>query len=63
MVPELNHRPWTGQASGRMVLGSMAPTGKGDDLNRETIMLVADETGGSYIRFLDRTTSVPARLS
>ena len=39
-----------------------APPGKGDDRNRERITLVADENGGSYIRFLDRTTSVPARL-
>jgi hypothetical protein len=50
------------QASGRLVLGLDAPRGKGDDRNRERITLVADETGGSYIRFLDRTTSVPARL-
>jgi hypothetical protein len=50
------------QASGRLVLGLDAPPGKGDDRNRERITLVADESGGSYIRFLDRTTSVPARL-
>ena len=43
-------------------MGFDAPPGKGDDRNRERITLVADEDGGSYIRFLDRTTSVPARL-
>ena len=50
------------QDSGRLVIGLDAPPGKGDDRNRERITLVADENGGSYIRFLDRTTSVPARL-
>ena len=50
------------QGSGRLVMGLDAPPGKGDDRNRERITLVADENGGSYIRFLDRTTSVPARL-
>ena len=50
------------QASGRLVMGLDAPPGKGDDRNRERITLVADENGGSYIRFLDRTTSIPARL-
>lgn len=50
------------QGSGRIVMGFDAPPGKGDDRNRERITLVADEDGGSYIRFLDRTTSVPARL-
>jgi hypothetical protein len=50
------------QDSGRVVMGLDAPLGKGDDRNRERITLVADENGGSYIRFLDRTTSVPARL-
>ena len=50
------------QASGRMVLGLDAPPGKGDDRNRERLTLVADENGGAYIRFLDRTTSIPARL-
>jgi len=50
------------QDSGRVVMGFDAPLGKGDDRNRERITLVADENGGSYIRFLDRTTSVPARL-
>jgi hypothetical protein len=50
------------QESGRLVVGLDAPLGKGDDRNRERITLVADENGGSYIRFLDRTTSIPARL-
>ena len=50
------------QTSGRMVLGLDAPPGKGDDRNRERLTLVADENGGGYIRFLDRTTSIPARL-
>ena len=50
------------QQSGRLVIGLDAPPGKGDDRNRERITLVADENGGSYIRFLDRTTSVPGRL-
>ena len=46
--------------SGRMVVGIDAPPGTGSDLNRERITLVADAKGGGYIRFLDRTTSVPA---
>jgi hypothetical protein len=50
------------QESGRLVMGFDAPPGKGDDRNRERITLVADESGGSQIRFLDRTTSIPARL-
>jgi hypothetical protein len=50
------------QESGRVVMGFDAPPGKGDDRNRERITLVADENGGSYLRFLDRTTSIPARL-
>ena len=50
------------QESGRLVMGLDAPPGKGDNRNRERITLVADENGGSHIRFLDRTTSIPARL-
>jgi hypothetical protein len=50
------------QESGRLVMGLDAPPGKGDDRNRERITLVADENGASHIRFLDRTTSIPARL-
>ncbi len=48
--------------SGRVVMGFDAPRGKGDDRNRERITIVAGENGGSYIRFLDRKTLVPARL-
>ena len=50
------------QPNGNMVLGLDAPTGTGDDRNRERITLVADQMGGAYIRFLDRRTSVPARI-
>ena len=48
--------------SGRAGIGLDAPPGTGDDRNRERINLAADETGGSYIRFLDRKTSVAARM-
>jgi hypothetical protein len=48
--------------NGRMGMGFDAPPGKGDDRNRERINIVADEDGGAYIRFLDRRTSVPARI-
>jgi hypothetical protein len=37
-------------------MGFDAPRGKGDDRNGERITIVADETGGGYIRFLDRRT-------
>jgi hypothetical protein len=47
---------------GRMVVGLDAPPGTGDDRNRERINLVADETGGAHIRFLDRRTSVASRM-
>jgi len=47
---------------GRMVVGLDAPPGTGDERNRERITLVAERDGGSYIRFLDRRTSVPARI-
>ena len=47
---------------GRMVMGLDAPPGKGDDRNRERINLVADQDGGSYIRFLDRRTLIAGRL-
>jgi hypothetical protein len=50
------------ERSDRVVMGFDAPRGKGDDRNRERISIVADENGGGYIRFLDRTTSIPARL-
>ena len=49
-------------ANGRMGMGFDAPPGKGDDRNRERINIVADEDGGAQIRFLDRRTSVPARI-
>jgi hypothetical protein len=49
--------------SGSMGMGFDAPPGTGDDRNRERINIVADETGGAFIRFLDRRTSVAARMS
>jgi hypothetical protein len=48
--------------NGRMGMGFDAPPGKGDDRNRERINIVADENGGAQIRFLDRRTTVPARI-
>jgi hypothetical protein len=48
--------------NGRMVMGLDAPRGTGDDRNRERINIVADERGGSYIRFLDRRTLVAGYL-
>jgi hypothetical protein len=48
--------------NGAMVMGFDAPPGTGDDRNRERINLVADEKGGAHIRFLDRRTSVVARM-
>jgi len=50
------------QPNGNMVLGFDAPPGTGDDRNRERITLVADQSGGAYIRFLDRRTSEAARI-
>ena len=50
------------ERSDRVVMGFDAPRGKGDDRNRERVTIVADENGGGYIRFMDRTTSIPARL-
>ena len=47
---------------GRMGMGFDAPPGKGDDRNRERINIVADQEGGSYIRFLDRRTLIAGRL-
>ncbi len=49
--------------SGSVGMGFDAPPGKGDDRNRERINIVADENGGAFIRFLDRRTSVAARMS
>lgn len=48
--------------NGRIVMGSDAPPGTGDDRNSERLSLGADERGGSYIRFLDRTTRAKALL-
>jgi hypothetical protein len=50
------------QPNGSMVLGLDAPPGKGDGRNRERITLAADQHGGAHIRFLDRRTSVAARM-
>jgi hypothetical protein len=50
------------QANGRVVMGFDAPRGAGDPRNRERITLVADATGGAYLRFLNRKTQVPGRL-
>jgi hypothetical protein len=48
--------------NGRVVMGFDAPPGTGDPRNRERITLVADASGGAYIRFLNRKTGVPGRL-
>jgi hypothetical protein len=48
--------------NGRMVLGLDAPVGTGDDRNRERLSLVADGTGGAYLRLLDRHTRAKAFL-
>ena len=50
------------QANGRMVMGFDAPPGTGDARNRERINVVADASGGAYIRFVNRKTFVPGRL-
>jgi hypothetical protein len=50
------------QTNGRLVMGFDAPPGTGDPRNRERINIVADATGGAYIRFLNRKTFVPGRL-
>lgn len=49
--------------NGSMGMGFDAPPGTGDDRNRERINIVADETGGAFMRFLDRRTNVVARMS
>jgi hypothetical protein len=46
----------------RVVMGFDAPPGTGDERNRERINLVADASGGAYLRFLNRKTAVPGRL-
>ena len=48
--------------NGALVMGFDAPPGTGDDRNRERISIVADEAGGAHIRFLDRRTSMAARM-
>jgi hypothetical protein len=50
------------RATGAMGMGFDAPPGTGDPRNRERINIVADPRGGAYIRFLDRTTALRARL-
>jgi len=50
------------QTNGSMVIGLDAPPGTGNDANRERLTFVADQSGGAHIRFLDRRTSVPARM-
>jgi hypothetical protein len=47
---------------GQMGMGFDAPPGTGDPRNRERMNLVADASGGAYIRFLNRKTFVPGRL-
>lgn len=49
--------------NGRMGMGFDAPPGKGDDRNRERINIAADAEGGAYIRFLNRKTLIPGRLT
>jgi hypothetical protein len=49
--------------SGSMGMGFDAPPGTGDPRNSERINIVADEKGGAVFRFLDRRTSVAARMS
>jgi hypothetical protein len=46
-----------------MGMGFDAPRGTGDDRNRERINIVADQSGGAYIRFLNRRTSAVGFLS
>ena len=48
--------------SGDAVIGLDAPRGTGDERNPERISLNADAKGGAHIRFLDRRTSVAARM-
>jgi hypothetical protein len=49
-------------STGSMGMGFDAPLGTGDDRNRERINIVADGEGGSYIRFLNRQTSIAGFL-
>ena len=48
--------------NGDAVIGLDAPRGTGDERNPERINLNADAKGGAHIRFLDRRTSVAARM-
>ena len=48
--------------NGDAVIGLDAPRGTGDERNPERISLMADAKGGAHIRFLDRRTSVAARM-
>ena len=48
--------------NGNFVLGLDAPRGTGEDRNRERITLVTEAKGGAYLRFLDRRTSLAARM-
>ena len=48
--------------NGDAVIGLDAPRGTGDERNPERISLNADAKGGAHIRFLDRRTSVAARM-
>jgi hypothetical protein len=50
------------QANGRMLVGLDAPPGTGDERNRERIILMADQKGSAYIRFLNRKTLIPGRI-
>lgn len=50
------------QTDGRLVMGFDAPPGTGDSRNRERLNIVADASGGAYIRFLNRKTLVSGRL-
>ncbi len=48
--------------NGDAVVGLDAPRGTGDERNPERISLNADAKGAAHIRFLDRRTSVAARM-
>jgi hypothetical protein len=48
--------------NGDAVIGLDALRGTGDERNPERISLNADAKGGAHIRFLDRRTSVAARM-
>ena len=50
------------RSNGSIGMGFDAPPGTGDDRNRERINIVATSTGGAYIRYLNRKTSVVGYL-